>query len=108
MFWNWGGADNRIDQKTAKEMMDAGDVVVVDVRTPGEYASGRIENAVLLPLDTIGYDAGGKLPDKDKKILVYCLSGSRSRTAAAILTRAGYKNVYDFGGIGSWPYGIVR
>lgn len=108
MFWNRGAGANSIDQKTAKEKMDNGNVTILDVRTPGEYAQGYIKNAILLPLSRLSFDSGTKLPDKEAEILVYCLSGSRSRSAAAILTRAGYTNVYNIGGIGTWRYGLVR
>lgn len=99
---------NRISQDKAKEMLDGGGVTLVDVRTPGEYAQGFIKGAMLLPLDRIAIDAAKRLPDKDATILVYCLSGSRSSSAAGILSRAGYTNVFDIGGIGSWPYGISK
>jgi rhodanese-related sulfurtransferase len=48
------------------------------------------------------------LTDKDAKILVYCRSGNRSATAAKELIEMGYTDVYDFGGIMSWPYEIVK
>lgn len=45
---------------------------------------------------------------KEKKILVYCRSGSRSRGAAKVLIDMGYTNVHDFGGIMSWTYDKVK
>lgn len=108
MFFNLGTKVNKMSQKEAKRIMDERDVTLVDVRTPGEYAQGFIPNAMLLPLDRLAFDAGKKLPDKDAEIMVYCLSGNRSRSAASILARAGYTNVTNIGGIGTWPYDIAR
>ena len=98
-----------ISPKEAKAIMDSGDpVTVLDVREPSEYRSGHIQNAVLLPSGVVPVKAADVLPDKDAKILVYCLSGARSSTAARQLVKLGYTNVYDFGGIVGWQYGVVK
>lgn len=75
--------------------------VLVDVRTPEEYARGRIPQSVNLPLGQI-HLAGEKLKDKQTPLYVYCLSGGRSRQAAAHLTRMGYTQVRDIGGISQY------
>ncbi len=94
-----------ISQKEAKERMDAGGVVVLDVRTMEEYAGAHIPGAKLLPNETLVANAPAVLPDKAAAILVYCRSGRRSKEAAEKLISLGYENVYDFGGIIDWPYG---
>lgn len=96
----------KISVEEAKEIIDSEDVIILDVRTPEEYNSGHIENSVLLPVTEIPEKAVEFLPDKEAKILVYCRSGNRSETAAKDLINMGYTNVYDFGGINSWPYEI--
>lgn len=70
--------------------------VLLDVRTPQEYAAGRIEGADNVPLQSI---QSGTLPAvaKDKPVYVYCQSGNRSAQAAALLKKAGYINVIDLG-----------
>ncbi|OQA14509.1 MAG: Thiosulfate sulfurtransferase PspE precursor [Firmicutes bacterium ADurb.Bin356] len=89
-------------------MMNGDDpVLIVDVRTEEEYATGHIPGALLLPNETIGETQPELLPDKNATILVYCRSGNRSRTASIKLLGLGYENVYDFGGITSWPYEIT-
>ncbi len=98
----------RIDAQQAKAMRDADpSVIVLDVRTPEEYAAGRIAGATLLPVTEIQAQAASAIPDKNATYLVYCRSGNRSRTAAALLSQMGYTRVYDFGGIQDWPYGTV-
>ena len=89
----------RITSAQALEMMAAGDVVILDVRTPQEFAQGHIEGAVLIPVDEIETLAPTLLPDKGQTLLVYCRSGARSHQAALILINLGFTSVYDFGGI---------
>lgn len=101
-------AYKKISAEEAKAIIDSEDVIILDVRTQEEYNEGHIENSVLLPVNDIADKAEEKLPDKDAKILVYCRSGNRSATAAKQLIKMGYTNVYDFGGINSWPYGTVK
>jgi len=76
--------------------------VILDVRTPEEYAAGHIPNAVNLPNESIGSAEISQLPQKDQLILVYCRSGRRSKEAAAKLVALGYTNVVEFGGILDW------
>ncbi|MBQ6810835.1 MAG: rhodanese-like domain-containing protein, partial [Firmicutes bacterium] len=97
----------KISQQEAKSMLVAGIGVLVDVRRPEEFKSGHIPGARLLTLNTINETTASEvIPHKDDPVLVYCLSGGRSRTAAAKLSSLGYSNVYDIGGIGTWPYEI--
>jgi len=99
----------QISAKEAKELMDTQEgYIILDVRTRAEYLEGHIPNAVLLPNESIGSTPIEQLPDKDQLILVYCRSGNRSKQASAKLVNLGYTNVHEFGGIGSWPYDIVK
>ena len=61
-----------------------------------------------VPFDFIGpaEDAAEVLPDKDAPWLVYCRTGRRSADAVQKLDALGYTNIYDLGGILSWPYEI--
>lgn len=100
-----GAAYRQISQEEAKEMMDAGGAVVLDVREQSEYDEGHIPGAVLLPVGSIDEDtAAAVIPEKESTVLVYCRSGNRSKTAAAALAELGYTGVYEFGGINTWPY----
>lgn len=98
----------KINVEEAKEMMDTEEVIILDVRTQEEYEVEHIEGALLIPDYDLKDLSNSKLPDKDEKILVYCRSGNRSKSAAKALIEMGYTNVYDFGGINSWPYGTVK
>jgi rhodanese-related sulfurtransferase len=92
----------------AKEMMDENsDIIILDVRTEDEFATGHIKNAILIPDTDIAEKAESTLTDKSSTILVYCRSGRRSAIASEELSKLGYTNIYDFGGITDWEYDIV-
>ena len=76
--------------------------VILDVRTPEEFAEKHIPNAINVPNENIGTDEISQLPDKDQLIMVYCRSGRRSKEAAEKLTVLGYTNIVEFGGIIDW------
>lgn len=98
----------KMTAQEAKARIDSGDeLIILDVRTPEEYAQGHIPDAVLLPVSNIAKDAPAQLPDKNAEILVYCRSGNRSRQAAQQLVTMGYTGIFDFGGIIDWPYETV-
>ena len=95
----------QISQEAAKEMMDTQDVIILDVRERDEYDSGHIPGAVLLPVGTIDEDTAAEvIPETDSTVLVYCRSGNRGKTASSALADLGYTNIYEFGGINTWPY----
>jgi len=102
------GGYQRISPKEAREKLAAEkDIILLDVRTPQEYRGKRIAGSVLIPLSEIGQQAPKQLPRKDATLIVYCQSGMRSRQAVTQLLAMGYTNVYDLGGIMSWPYETV-
>ena len=101
-------AYHKISAEDAHEMMASQEVVVVDVRTREEYDGGHIENAVLVPNESIGGEMPEALPDKEATLLIYCRSGRRSKDAAQKLLELGYQSVYDFGGVIDWPYELVK
>lgn len=97
----------RITQEEAKNMMDTQDVIILDVREQSEFDEKHIPGAVLLPVGTITKDtAAAVIPDLDSVVLVYCRSGNRSQTASRALAELGYRGIYEFGGINTWPYEV--
>jgi len=79
-------------------------VQVLDVRTPGEYASGHIKNTLLANWnDAKEFERRIGFIDKNKPVYVYCLAGGRSAAAAAKMRAMGFENVYELsGGINAW------
>ncbi|MBQ4611212.1 MAG: rhodanese-like domain-containing protein [Clostridia bacterium] len=94
----------QISMEEAIVMMEENsDYILLDVRTPEEFAELHIPGAICIPNETIGTEEIPQLPDKDQLILVYCRSGNRSKQASEKLAALGYSNVYEFGGIIDWP-----
>ncbi|HEY5506488.1 MAG TPA: rhodanese-like domain-containing protein [Coriobacteriia bacterium] len=76
-------------------------VMVVDVRTPSEFASSHIPGALNVPLDQLQQVA--VTWSTDRAVAVYCATGARSANAAAYLAGQGFTKVYDLAsGIASW------
>lgn len=98
----------KLKPEEAKERMDSDEeIIIVDVRTPEEYAESRIGDAINIPVEDIGDEQPEALSDLEAKIMVYCRSGVRSKKAAQKLLDLGYKNIMDIGGIIDWPYETV-
>lgn len=98
---------DQVSPEELKQRLDAGeDILLIDVREPGEYAIARIEGSELKPITQIqqwAYD----LP-RDKPIVIYCHHGGRSAQAVMALSQQlDYKNVADMpGGIDAWSQRI--
>ena len=74
--------------------------LLIDVRTPEEFASGHISGAVNIPVDSLSSRLS-EVP-QGQPLVVYCRSGNRSATASEILADAGYSSIYDMGGLTDW------
>ena len=79
------------------------DFIIVDVRTPAEFNEGHIENALNVDFNSGNLESEiGKL-DRDKKYLMHCRSGNRSRGALAVMVELDFKEVYHlYEGIIGW------
>ena len=84
-------------------MKEESSYIILDVRTPEEFADKHIPGAINIPNETISTEEIPELPDKDQLILVYCRSGNRSKQASEKLAALGYTNIVEFGGINDWP-----
>lgn len=69
---------------------------LVDVRSPGEFASGHLPGALNLPLGELARRTA-ELGPKDQPVVVVCASGARSKAAAGILRQEGFQQVLDLG-----------
>ena len=94
----------QVNMDEAITMMEEGSgYIILDVRTPEEFAEKHIPGAINVANETIGTEDIPELPDKDQLILVYCRSGNRSKQASEKLVALGYTNIVEFGGINDWP-----
>lgn len=89
-----------------KVKIDAGDIQLIDVRTPGEVADGAIEGSVNIDWREGDFEARVDAElDPSKPVAVYCKSGGRSGQAMELLTERGFVEVYNLvGGYSAWPY----
>jgi rhodanese-related sulfurtransferase len=74
------------------------DVLILDVRTPGEYAEGHVPGAKNVPYDQIGPRLSELDLTPDRPVVVYCKSGKRAAKAAQALVEAGQENVLHLTG----------
>jgi len=73
--------------------------VVIDVRSPEEYNSGHLRNAINIPLDGIEAAVPQRFTDKQQVLLLHCQSGMRSAMAVRKLKGIGYPNVFNLGSL---------
>jgi rhodanese-related sulfurtransferase len=79
------------------------DFVILDVRTPPEFADGHIEGAIMIDFNAGNFRDEAEKLDKNKRYLVYCRTGNRSGQAAKIVNELGFKEVYNMdGGFSDW------
>ena len=89
-----------IDAKQALYLLENDDnVTLLDVRTIEEYKGGHLRDATLIPVDALKDNLGMLKQDKNKKVIVYCATGSRSVSASRILEENGFTPLNVKGGI---------
>lgn len=86
-----------------KKLKDTPNAVLLDVRTPGEYAKGHLSDALNTDWNDAGFSNQIKALNKNEPVFVYCLSGKRSGSAATAMRADGFTQVYELaGGIMKW------
>jgi phage shock protein E len=88
-----------VDSGEARRLVEQG-ALLLDVRTPAEFAGGHLEGAVNLPVDQIS--RRGQELDRARPVVVYCRSGARSAAAARSLRSLGVERVEDLGAMSNW------
>jgi rhodanese-related sulfurtransferase len=91
------GADATNDPQAA-ELVSAG-AVIVDVRTPEEFAAGHLDGALLIDIKNPSFDAEIAKLDAAASYIVYCRSGNRSAQAADRMRAIGIENITDLGSL---------
>ena len=86
----------------AEKIKNNEDIILLDVRTPEEYETVHLENALLLPVQELLQQSLNQIGlgenMKDREIILYCRSGARSKTAYDIMKSLGYTNIKSVGG----------
>jgi len=79
------------------------DIIVLDVRTPMEFAEGHLENAVNIDFQSGSFESEIASLDKSATYAVYCRSGNRSGQAVKVMADLGFTDLYDLdGGVIDW------
>lgn len=91
--------DNIMSDKVQKEQY-----LVIDVREKNEYDAGHVRNAINISLNDIGSRLDDIADFQDNNIIVICRSGRRSRAAAKILRKNGFKKLFNADGVGTYAY----
>lgn len=99
LVFYWFKRRGKISEKDARTHLNNG-ALLVDVRTPSEFNSGHLPDAINLPLDEIEEKLPRRLKDKNQPLLLHCQSGMRSGLAMNKLKSLGYANVFNLGSYG--------
>jgi rhodanese-related sulfurtransferase len=101
---NLGQKFTKLSPGAAVQLMNNNDdVVFLDVRESGETANGKITKSIQIPVGSVKERIAEIEKYKDKPVVVYCKTGTRSSVACNALTKNGFSNVYNLtGGIMSW------
>lgn len=89
------GPFENIDAPDFKKLMANPNTVVIDVRTPGEIAEGKIEGALEMDFYQPDFKDRIQALDKDKTYLIYCRSGGRSKSACQMMNQMGFESLYN-------------
>lgn len=93
----------RINDEELKNMIKNNKkLLILDVRSVGEFRSGHIPKAKNIPVQEISSKINTLDLYKDEEVVVYCASGGRSSSAANILARNGFNKIYDLGGMSNY------
>ena len=96
------GVTNMNVVEFSKKITESG-VVILDVRTPGEFAEGFIEGAQMIDFQSGNFETEIGTLDKDVTYAVYCRSGNRSGQAVKVMQDAGFLNLFNLeGGVIDW------
>ena len=94
-----------VDAEKFKSLIDEGNGLLLDVRTPGEVANGTIEGSTNINFNSPEFKSEIENLDKEQPVLVFCASGGRSGSAMRMMKDMGFKEVYNLnGGYMRWPY----
>lgn len=97
------GAITNMNAKDFSAIAQQADVVILDVRTPGEFSQGHIEGAMNIDVEASTFDSEIAKLDKSKTYAVYCHSGRRSGIATQTMAKIGFKHLYNLeNGLSDW------
>lgn len=100
--WIFSDFESITPQSAYELLQNDKNTVLLDVRTPDEFSKEHIAGATLIPVQVLSQNLSELVGVKDKKIIVYCHSGTRSVAASRILAENGFVPLNVSGGIMAW------
>ena len=98
-----GGTVTNLNVSDFSKKVADSSVVVLDVRTPGEFQEGHIKNAINVDFEGANFEGEVTKLDKTKTYAVYCRSGRRSGLATEVMAKNGFNSIFKLnGGIIDW------
>jgi len=95
-----------------QENTDNENFIILDTRTAGEYSRGHLQNTVFIDFSSPSFKGEIEKLDRNKKYIIYCHSGGRSKTTLNLMKKLGFKEAYNMiGGIVAWSkagYELVK
>lgn len=99
-WFAWTRFGGKVAVAEARRLVEGG-ALLLDVRTPMEFASGALPGAVNIPVSDLAQRLA-EVGDTSRAIVVYCASGARSARATAFLKQQGYTKAVDLGPKSRW------
>lgn len=93
-YMNRGPEIDDITKEQLNEFIQRG-AILIDVRSPQEYNEGHLEYSICVPDYEILYRINSLIMNKEQEIVLYCISGARSKAVQKKLQKMGYRNVYN-------------
>lgn len=96
--------ENDLDGREFKRRFEATEnAELIDVRTPAEFTASTIHGARNIDLMASDFQSRVQELDRDKTYFLFCRSGNRSRSAASLFEKLGFRSYNLVGGVGAWP-----
>jgi rhodanese-related sulfurtransferase len=97
------GAIKNVSAHQAQEILKIDDIIILDIRTPGEYNNSRINGAININFYDTSFAENLQKLDKNKTYFVYCRSGNRTGQSMRLFSSLGFKDIYHLNrGIVDW------
>ena len=99
-FGAWAAEPGTIEPKALSERLAWADrsMIVLDVRTPGEFAAGHVPGAINIPHTELAARLSELESARDRDIVVYCRTGNRTATALGVLEKSGFRRLFHLEG----------
>jgi len=94
-----GCVGNESSEPVAEASVSTLDAIIIDVRTPEEFAAGHLDGALLIDIKDAAFDARIAELDPEADYIVYCRSGNRSAQAVTRMREIGIRNITDLGSL---------